>query len=63
MSETVALHQMTRPREVQEIGLARIGDETDAPAVPIEIGEGHGVDRGSFRPIPSRPDRNRAAHQ
>jgi hypothetical protein len=30
--------------------------------VPVEIGEGHRVDRGVFRPIPPAVNRDRPAH-
>ena len=61
--ETVALDQVMRPRQVEQIGFARIGDQADAAAVPVEIGEGHRVDRRLFRPMPPPMHRNRPPHQ
>ena len=54
--EAIAVDQVMRPRQVEEIGLARIGDQANATAMSVDIGEGYGVDRSVFRPTsPGEP--------
>src|SRR5204863_8635447 len=56
--EAVAVHQVMRSEQVEEIGLARIGGQADAAAMSVDIGEGYRVDRRSLRPCPPHMHRN-----
>ena len=60
--EPVALGEMTSPREIEQKDGARIGGEPNAPAMPVEIGERHGVARPLRWPTAVRMDSNRPPH-
>src|SRR5947208_14055947 len=60
--ETGALAQVRGPRQVEEIGLPRSGDEAGAAPVPVEISQGYRVYRGAFRPISASVNRDRPPH-
>ena len=60
--EAVAVGEMVGARQIEQKRLAGIGDEPDAAAMAVEIGERHGVDRRGFRPVAPVVNRNRAPH-
>jgi hypothetical protein len=53
---------MVRARQIEQKGLARIGDEADAAPMPIDIGERHSVYRFGLRPLPAGMDSDGPAH-
>jgi hypothetical protein len=61
--KTVAVDEVTRPRQIEKKGLSRIGDEADAAAMPVDVSEGHRTQRGVFRPIASAVNRDGPAHR
>ena len=60
--EPVAFGQMLGARQIEQKRRARIGDQPDAAAMPVEIGQRHRVDRRLVRPMAARMDRNRPPH-
>ena len=61
--EAVAVDQVMRPGQIEEKGLARIGDQANAAAMSVDIGEGYRVDRRFLRPCPPPVHRNCSPHQ
>ena len=61
--EAVAVDQVMRSRQVEKIGLSRIGDQPNATAMSVDIGESYRVDRRFRRPYPPPMHRNRPPHQ
>ena len=60
--EPVAVAHMLRPRQIEQKRRARIGDEPDPAAVPVEKRQRHRIDRGLVRPMSARVDRNGPPH-
>jgi hypothetical protein len=61
--KTVAVDEVTRPRQIEKKGLSRIGDEADAAAMPVDVSEGHRTERRVFRPIALAVDRESSPHR
>jgi hypothetical protein len=54
---------MTGMRQIEEKGRARIADEADAAAMPVEISQRHRVHHATFRPLAAAMDSNRPPHR
>ena len=60
--EAIAVGEMMGPRQIEQKNLARIGDEPDAAAMAVEVGEGHRVERRLLPPMAAMVHRDRPPH-
>ena len=60
--QAVAVDQVMRAGQIEQIALPGSGDEADAPAVPVIIGEGYRVKRRLLRPCPPSMHCDRPPH-
>src|SRR5215471_7452704 len=60
--QAIAVDQVMRARQIEQIALPRTGDKADAPAVPVIIGEGYRVKGRLLRPCPPSMRCDRPPH-